>query len=126
MKKRRKKKKGGLKMALTASGQPVLIGYKEWLKKKQEQDGSLAENASGSDYPGACGVYQAIVLLVRQRLKFINEFIEDHKVDFSDPETANVALDRVKEDIKRALETIDRLEDKGVRQNVFKSNWLSR
>lgn len=36
MKKRKKKKKhGGLKMALTASGQPVLIGFREWLKKNK-------------------------------------------------------------------------------------------
>jgi hypothetical protein len=37
MKKRKKKKKkqGGLKMAFTASGQPVLIGFREWLKKQR-------------------------------------------------------------------------------------------
>lgn len=35
MKKRKKKKRGGLQMALTASGQPVLIGFREWLKKNK-------------------------------------------------------------------------------------------
>jgi hypothetical protein len=36
-KRRKKKKKGGLKMALNSSGQPVLIGYREWLKKRIEE-----------------------------------------------------------------------------------------
>lgn len=31
---KKSKKKGGLKMALNSSGQPVLIGYREWLKKR--------------------------------------------------------------------------------------------
>jgi len=29
--KKKKKKKGGLKMVLNAGGEPVLIGFKDWL-----------------------------------------------------------------------------------------------
>jgi hypothetical protein len=36
MKKHKKKKKvGGLKMALNTGGEPVLIGFKEWLLKRR-------------------------------------------------------------------------------------------
>ena len=31
MKKKKKKKKSGIKMALNISGEPVLIGFKDWL-----------------------------------------------------------------------------------------------
>ena len=34
MKKNKKKRRGGIKMALNTGGEPVLIGYKEWLIKR--------------------------------------------------------------------------------------------
>jgi|APCry1669189241_1035207.scaffolds.fasta_scaffold146096_3 hypothetical protein len=42
MKKNKKKKhhgkRGGIKMALNIGGEPVLIGYKEWLIKRDLQE----------------------------------------------------------------------------------------
>ena len=42
MKKHKKKKSGGLRMALNAGGEPVLIGYKEWLIKRDLKEKNKA------------------------------------------------------------------------------------
>jgi hypothetical protein len=36
---RKKKKRGGLTMALNTGGEPVIVGFKEWLKKRALKKG---------------------------------------------------------------------------------------
>lgn len=41
MKKHKKKKSGGLRMALNTGGEPVFIGYKEWLIKRDLKENKV-------------------------------------------------------------------------------------